>query len=395
MIHNIVLYANSFENSAFSLHRLQKLTPYLALISKYIQIIGSLLFVGMVIIIIIGLFRHRYKLSRQFNPAKIVAIIPAHNEENSIGLVIDSCKNSNFDRVYVIADSCTDNTVEIAKNKGVHVLTVNKKSKALSLAAMIPFIVEEEGKESFYMFFDAGNIFESTLLKNLLPYIQSFPILQVRVRNANSSSWVARMFIIMSAYYFKFQNALMNLHLSSIIAGSGWGAYGWVFQKYPFECVSVVDDFEYSLKMGLPIAYVSSVNIYDEKTDDFVVSFKQRLRWNRGYFYELLMETRAFKSKPYFLFIPLSLLFWIISLFGLMKNVNPVFLILSVLVNAVLYLSTLDMEDLKYLRPYDLITFYFFNLTNIFVIFISLITFKNLNWYRTPHKGVSLRKTDT
>jgi cellulose synthase/poly-beta-1,6-N-acetylglucosamine synthase-like glycosyltransferase len=385
-------FGHAFIFGKFS--RFEKLTANYLLIIKGIRVISGVFFVGMIILLIIGIFHHRYKLKKLFNPTKIVAVIVAHNEEDSIGLVLDSCLDAHFNEVYLVADSCTDRTVEIAKSKSAHILEVNKKSKTLSLNATIPVIVTKEGKNSFYMFFDSGNIFKSSLLNDILPFIQAYPILQLRTRNLNKDSWVSRMFVIMSAFYFKVQNALMNLHLSTILAGFGWGAYGWVFRKYPFECNSVVDDFEYTLEVGLTIAYISTIDIFDEKTDDFIVSFKQRLRWTRGYFYEFFIELKKFKQKPYLLLIPLTLLFWIFSLFGLIKSVNLTFVISSFILNTLVFLATLDREDIKSLKPYDLFTFYFFNLTSLIIILFALFTFKDLSWYRTPHKGIVLKKTD-
>ena len=53
---------------------------------------------------------------------KFMAILPAHNEENVIGNLIESLKNQDYPKelldIYVIADNCTDNTAKIAKEAG-------------------------------------------------------------------------------------------------------------------------------------------------------------------------------------------------------------------------------------------------------------------------------------
>ena len=57
---------------------------------------------------------------------KFMAILPAHNEENVIGNLIESLKNQDYPKelldIYVIADNCTDNTAKIAKEAGAIVL---------------------------------------------------------------------------------------------------------------------------------------------------------------------------------------------------------------------------------------------------------------------------------
>ena len=53
--------------------------------------------------------------------ARVVVMIPAHNEEASIEAAIASVQ-SQADRVYVVADNCTDGTVGLARAMGATVL---------------------------------------------------------------------------------------------------------------------------------------------------------------------------------------------------------------------------------------------------------------------------------
>lgn len=65
---------------------------------------------------------------------KLVVIIPAYNEERSIGKVIREIpKNcSDLVKVVVINDGSTDNTVEIAKEAGVDKIITHKQNKGLA-----------------------------------------------------------------------------------------------------------------------------------------------------------------------------------------------------------------------------------------------------------------------
>ena len=70
---------------------------------------------------VIGLF-----FTRKFKPTenlhKYAIVIPARNEENVIGNLLDSIKSQDYPaeyiKVFVIADNCTDNTAEISRSKG-------------------------------------------------------------------------------------------------------------------------------------------------------------------------------------------------------------------------------------------------------------------------------------
>lgn len=64
---------------------------------------------------------------------KFVAIIPAHNEEQVIGNLIESLKKQDYPHelydIYVIADNCTDKTKEIAKKIGAKVFERKEEDK--------------------------------------------------------------------------------------------------------------------------------------------------------------------------------------------------------------------------------------------------------------------------
>lgn len=71
---------------------------------------------------------------------RVVTIIPAHNEERDISTAIQSVQQQTHkvDEIFVVADKCTDNTVQISEEQGAKVLTTRsnegKKAGALNQA---------------------------------------------------------------------------------------------------------------------------------------------------------------------------------------------------------------------------------------------------------------------
>ena len=64
----------------------------------------------------------------------ISVILPALNEEKTIGNVIDACINSNgVNEVIVIDDNSTDNTAAVAAEKGARVIISKKRGKGISM----------------------------------------------------------------------------------------------------------------------------------------------------------------------------------------------------------------------------------------------------------------------
>jgi cellulose synthase/poly-beta-1,6-N-acetylglucosamine synthase-like glycosyltransferase len=78
--------------------------------------------------------------SRGQEPRRIVALIPAHNEEESIQQAIAALREQTVppQRIIVIADNCTDATGELARDNGAEVMVTegntHKKAGALNYA---------------------------------------------------------------------------------------------------------------------------------------------------------------------------------------------------------------------------------------------------------------------
>jgi cellulose synthase/poly-beta-1,6-N-acetylglucosamine synthase-like glycosyltransferase len=98
----------------------------------------------------------------------ITALIPAHNEEKLIGATILSMMNQDRkpDRIIVVADNCTDNTVEVAKSFGVEVfLSVdNDKKKAGALNQVLATILPDLGENDTVMIMDADTVLRQGFL---------------------------------------------------------------------------------------------------------------------------------------------------------------------------------------------------------------------------------------
>jgi UDP-N-acetylglucosamine diphosphorylase / glucose-1-phosphate thymidylyltransferase / UDP-N-acetylgalactosamine diphosphorylase / glucosamine-1-phosphate N-acetyltransferase / galactosamine-1-phosphate N-acetyltransferase len=101
--------------------------------------------------------------SREFDNKRISLIIPAYNEELSIGYVIDDFRD-NVDEILVVNNNSKDDTEKIAKNKGAKVLTSTFKGYGDALKfgmdnASGDIFILTEADGSFYAR-DLGKILE-------------------------------------------------------------------------------------------------------------------------------------------------------------------------------------------------------------------------------------------
>jgi cellulose synthase/poly-beta-1,6-N-acetylglucosamine synthase-like glycosyltransferase len=107
----------------------------------------------------------------------VTALIPAHNEEELVGLTIDSLMNQNRkpERVIVIADNCTDKTIEIARNRGVEVFetTDNKQKKAGALNQVLSQLLPGLGENDTVMIMDADTVLRQGFIKSAVEHFVS------------------------------------------------------------------------------------------------------------------------------------------------------------------------------------------------------------------------------
>ena len=351
----------------------------------YFGIFGYLFIFGVLFFILLGKSSKKIPLYKKFTPKKFIAIIPAHNEEAVIANSIKSSWKAGFDHIIVLLDNCLDNTPVIARGLGAESIFVNFRSKGRTLAFALPKIVEKYGDDAFYMIFDADNVVEPCYIEKLKPYVESYPVVQTNLYNLNTEGIIPRMYIFLDAIYLRIQKALTLLGLSSIISGYGWGAYGWVFKKHKFDCNSVLEDFEYTVKLPLKVTFVEEATVYDEKPTEFIPSFRQRLRWYRGYFYTVFKENGIVKNLytiPLIIGTATGILSFLLSL------PDPLYISIPVVVFALhtlIFLLPLNERELKDVKWYDVFLIFFFNMTNLVAIITAMFTYNKTDWVKTPH----------
>lgn len=89
-------------------------------------------------------------------------IIPAHNEENTIGQVIDKIRESKIDSEIIVVDNCsTDRTSEIAKSKNVITKYCEMKGKGYAMETGLKYATGD-----IVLFIDADlKIYEEDIIE--------------------------------------------------------------------------------------------------------------------------------------------------------------------------------------------------------------------------------------
>ncbi|MCW2758381.1 MAG: glycosyltransferase family 2 protein [Nocardioidaceae bacterium] len=103
-------------------------------------------------------------------PVTVTVLIPAHDEAGSIAQTIASLVRQSHrpERVVVVADNCTDATVEIARRAGVEVVESvgNTDKKAGALNQALEILLPQQGDNDIVMIMDADTVLDAGFLEH-------------------------------------------------------------------------------------------------------------------------------------------------------------------------------------------------------------------------------------
>ena len=241
---------------------------------------------------------------------RYAVLISGRNEELVIGELVKSLKNQEYPEelldIYVIADNCTDNTAKVAREAGARVFERNdqvKKGKSHALHYAITNIIKELGDENGrtpytgYFVFDADNVVDSRFVAAMnRGWNRGYKVL-TSYRNSKNyeSNWVSAGSALWFLREAKFlSNARYLMNSSCAISGTGFMIGADIIEKRNKGWIHhlLTEDIEFStdcISSGIRIGYVHEAHVYDEQPTTMSDSWKQRLRWAKG-FYQVLLR---------------------------------------------------------------------------------------------------------
>lgn len=285
----------------------------------FLAVLFTVAYFYQLVYLVIGLVRkHRQSTDRDAVIHRYAAVISARNESGVIAELIQSLKNQNYPKdcldVYVVADNCTDNTAQVARDAGAIVyerFNQNKKGKGYALDYLFRTLAHE-GKDTYdgYMIFDADNLADPNFTAEMNKVFDSGDYGAITCyRNSRNfgANWISSgygIWFLREARFLNFPRMLLgtNCHVS----GTGFLINADVIREnggWPYHLLT--EDIEFSVGCALKgrrIGYCDKAVIYDEQPTTFRQSWDQRLRWSKG-FYQVNANystalTRGFLRKP-------------------------------------------------------------------------------------------------
>ena len=269
---------------------------YLYMIQQALVWIITIFWIYQLVISVCSLVKLKEKPILEEKVNRFMAIIPAHNEENVIGPLVESLINQNYPKdyydIYVIADNCTDRTAEIAENAGAIVLKrfdEEHKTKGYALQWFLEQKIKEDAPYDAFCIFDAYNIVDSNFLKAMNKKLcQGEDVVQgYRDIKNPTDSWVSAGYALFYWTMNRFYHlARYNVGLSPLINGTGFMVRFDVIKPDGWNTNTLTEDIEFSLKRiinGKKLGWATDAIVYDEQPVGFKQSWKQRTRWTVGH----------------------------------------------------------------------------------------------------------------
>ncbi len=225
-------------------------------------------------------------------------IIPARNEQQVIGQLIDSIRRQTYPteliRIFVIADNCTDGTAEIARQMGAYVLERQDRElvgKGYALDYFFKHLRERGDACDAYLVFDADNLLDEHFIEEMNNGLNRGYQALTSYRNSKNygTNWISAgysLWFLREAKYLN--NARMQLNTSCAISGTGFCVSRELIEKnggWPFHLLT--EDMEFTINTivnGGKIGYCGKAMLYDEQPVKFSQSWNQRLRWAKGFY---------------------------------------------------------------------------------------------------------------
>lgn len=270
----------------------------LRLINYTVSILFVLCYAYQFVYIPISLFKKKKTVTKKPDLHNFAVLICARNEAAVIGDLIDSIEYQTYNKdlitVFVLADNCTDNTAEIAKLKGAKVYSrFNKEliGKGYALQELRQHITEDypEGFDGYFVF-DADNILSPNYIEEMNKTFSEGNDVITSYRNSKNygDNWISAGYALWFLRESRYLNNARDLiGTSCMVSGTGFLFSRKIAENindWPFH--TLTEDIEFSADLivnGYRIAFCPAAEFYDEQPTGFAQSWRQRLRWSKGY----------------------------------------------------------------------------------------------------------------
>ena len=267
------------------------------LINLVIAIIFCICYSYQFLYVIVSLMK-KDKPHQETKAHRFAVLIAARNEETVINHLIDSINTQTYDQgevtVFVLADNCTDQTAACARKMGAIVYERFDQTKIGKGHAM-EFLLNQMEKDyapfDGYFVFDADNVLDQNYILEMNKTFSDGYDIITSYRNSKNygDNWISSGYAIWFLWESEFLNrGRMLLGTSCAVSGTGFFFSRRIIEKYGgWKFFLLTEDIQFTVDnvlSGEKIGYCRQAMLYDEQPVKFQQSFRQRMRWAKGFF---------------------------------------------------------------------------------------------------------------
>ena len=229
-------------------------------------------------------------------------LISARNEENVIGQLIDSINYQDYPKenikIFVVADNCDegDKTASLSRERGAIVYERQDKSKVgkgYALDFLLTNIEKDYGLEvvDAFIVLDADNLLDKKYVRAMnQTYCDGYKA-TTSYRNSKNygDNWLSAAYGLWFMREARFlNNSRCLLGSSCAVSGTGFLVERALLQKFGgWKYFLLTEDIQFTtdcIVAGEKVGYCDEAMLYDEQPTTIHQSWRQRLRWSKGFF---------------------------------------------------------------------------------------------------------------
>lgn len=273
--------------------------------NRIIGILFLLCYFYQLLYVPVALWR-RHRVVKDAPIRRYAALISARNEQSVIAQLIDSIQRQDYPSeyldIYVVADNCTDQTADAAREAGATVYRRTDRvhvGKGYALNFLLTRIREERGDQYYdgYFVFDADNLLAPDFVSRMNEVFGEEHPIVTSYRNSKNygDNWISAGY----GLWFLRDAAFLNeprtrLGLSAVVSGTGYVFSREIMLRcngWPFHSLSEDTEFTvYNILEGRKVGYCGEAELFDEQPTQLRQSVRQRMRWVRGNMIVLLRK---------------------------------------------------------------------------------------------------------
>lgn len=243
------------------------------------------------VLAIAALFPIRRKSFQQEAQLKLAIVVPAHNERHLIAETVKGLLEQDYPKehfcVFVIADNCSDETAQLARDAGGRVLErTGNPGKGQGLFDAFQLLMQEDWQG--FIVIDADTQAHPQLLQAYhRAFASGYGAAQAfyGVLNPKDSRRTVAMEFALASFNGLRPKGRAVLGLSAGIFGNGFGLRRDSLELVPYTAHSIVEDLEYHLRLvaaDIRVAFLDQTWVKAQMPISAEAAKSQRVRWERG-----------------------------------------------------------------------------------------------------------------